>query len=893
MNIEQIEKGLLAKYEQSRIVFWQDSEAEFTEVLPELKLPDVTLLNLDTASHFSVKYQLEQDQTSRFLLYATADEPTATRDWLFDIKLYAQHFYADSSSIILNELGMRLEFRQAVSRYKKFFANKQRFTRLKKVLPTDANVEQLTLAMLAVVLKSETATFTQVMQQLLLCLAEGNSDEVLEELAKFELLPALAQQLEQEFGYRAAEPTVLNLTDLLSRLLATDFYHALAQAGVEPQSRLLQTYAELTLPDLALQTDEFKKRFAANSPKRATVLTFVGSWRESRVLSESYNQLAASVQDRLEIRQRLTELTSPADPSIRVRPDLLGLAETFEVIEQSIITMLAKQLPALDSTEVESLISRRLLGHWCYQSDNYQAMYKAIRAAKQFYDLQQRYSSGFYFENAKALYQCYETELFQFDSCYRVFSENAFFVSQNGSDILKLTGLVEDIENRYVHGFLHDLAIAWGKLIDQEKLLTHWQLSGVPNQHHFYQRQVKSVLENTMNKRVFVIISDALRFDVAHELMQQINDEKRFKAELKSQLGVVPSYTQLGMSALLPHQTLTVQLTNKVEYKADGLSTHGLENRQKVLANYKGIAVKATDVLNWTNQEGRDKVKDAEVVYIYHDDIDAIGDKAATEDQTFQACRDAIENLKNLIARIINRLNGSRVLITADHGFIFKTTEVSDTDKTALKALPASAVEAKKRYVIGSALPKDDYYWTGKLAATAGISDNAEAVEFMVPRGSNRFHFVGGARFIHGGVMPQEICVPILSVRELDTKAQSKFAKQPVNVVPLNSPIKIVANIDKVQLLQTEAVGEKFKARELMLWIEDPTGKVVSTREKMVFESSSDKMEDRQQGLQITLSGSGFNRATPYKLVLLDLDTNLKYNSFSVTIDLAFEDDFF
>jgi hypothetical protein len=232
--------------------------------------------------------------------------------------------------------------------------------------------------------------------------------------------------------------------------------------------------------------------------------------------------------------------------------------------------------------------------------------------------------------------------------------------------------------------------------------------------------------------------------------------------------------------------------------------------------------------------------------------------------------------------------------VTSDHGFLFKMTDVTDTDKTALKTKPAGAVDAKKRYVTGLNLPKDDFFWTGKMAITAnltaGIGDDAE---FMVPRGSNRFNFVGGAKFIHGGIMPQEVCVPVLHIRELDTKAQTKHAKQPVNIVPLNSPIKIVANIDRIQLLQTEAVAEKYKARELSIWIEDPNGKQVSAKEKVVFDSSSDKMEERKKSLQITLNGTGFNRATAYKLVMVDTDNNMKYNSFTVTIDLAFEDDFF
>ncbi|MEE4246083.1 MAG: BREX-1 system phosphatase PglZ type A, partial [Kangiellaceae bacterium] len=306
-----------------------------------------------------------------------------------------------------------------------------------------------------------------------------------------------------------------------------------------------------------------------------------------------------------------------------------------------------------------------------------------------------------------------------------------------------------------------------------------------------------------------------------------------------------------------------------------------------------GVAFKSDEVLNWTNQEGRDRVSDAQVVYIYHDEIDAIGDKKSTENQTFEAVRDAVDEIKQLVSRIINRLNGSRVLVTADHGFLFKMTDVTDSDKTALKSKPAGATEAKKRYVIGSNLPTDSYYWTGKIASTAGIDvESGDDAEFMIPRGSNRFNFVGGAKFIHGGIMPQEICVPILDIRELDTKAQSKYSKQKVNVVPLNSPIKIVSNIDRIEFLQTDPISDKYKARELVIWIEDPDGNVVSAQEKVLFEANSDNLEERKHKVQIKLEGSGFDRTISYKLVMEDCDSKVK-TTHSVIIDLAFEDDFF
>ncbi|WP_159182247.1 PglZ domain-containing protein, partial [Escherichia coli] len=179
----------------------------------------------------------------------------------------------------------------------------------------------------------------------------------------------------------------------------------------------------------------------------------------------------------------------------------------------------------------------------------------------------------------------------------------------------------------------------------------------------------------------------------------------------------------------------------------------GLDNRNAILQKVGGMAVSSKELMSWSNQEGRDKVRDVEVVYIYHDTIDAIGDKAATEEKTFEACRSAIEELKDLVGRVINRLNGSRVVITADHGFLFQQKALVAADKTSLKTKPAGAIEAKKRYIVGNNLPSDEACWKGSINDTAhGSSDT----EFLLPKAAQRFHFVGGAKFVHGGAMLQE-----------------------------------------------------------------------------------------------------------------------------------------
>ena len=912
MNLEQIKQGILAKFDKCRLVFWQDEDVEFKEQLPsindELNSNDVELIELDACSHFEIKQRIELKETSsKFLLYSNKPQNEPARDWLYDIRLYAEQFYADSSSMILNELGMRMEFRQDISRYKKFFGNRQRYSKLKKLLPEGADKQTLELAMIAALAKVESVSFNSILHQFIALYSESlnKADELMDEISKYDLSIVFWQHAIKEFGYIELglwldEETEPSISGLITKLLITDCYHGLQTSGVV----LSDTQFALSLSAHALPmtiegdiTDKLPKSINSlignTAVKRATVVSFVAAWRESRTLSQSYNEVANQVAQELELKAKLAEFKQPSN---------LLHVETFVEAEEALLKLLATDLPAFNSNDISDWVSIRLRSHWCshhYAPHNqkYAAIHKALKAAKQFYELKEKYIDGFDMQGTKkldtasSLYKAYEEEIYQFDTSYRLFSENSLKASQNGSDILKLTGLVDDIESLYVDWYLHDLAIAWGKLVDKESLLTNWKLPFVNNQYDFYNREVRAVLQQPSVKRVFVIISDAFRYECAKEIHDSINNRNRYKSELKSQLGVVPSYTQLGMASLLPHKELTAYLNKNVEYKLDGVSAHGTDNRHKVLQKHGGIACTYDEVMKWTNQQYRDLAQDSSAIYIYHNKIDAIGDDGGTENEAFLAARDAIEEIDKLIIRIFDKLKGGRVILTADHGFLFNQSDVTESDRTSLKAKPAGTKLSKKRYLIGENLPTGNDYWLGKMSDTGNVSPDSDA-EFIVPRGSNRFHFVGGAKFIHGGIMPQEVCVPVMHLRAIHSTVKQKQIKQKVSVVPLDSPIKVVANIDRIQFLQTDPIGDNFKARELDIWIEDPDGKVVSSRQTELFDSSSDKMDERKRKVQIKLEGSGFDRTISYKLIMQDAESKSK-TAHTVMIDLAFEDDFF
>ena len=86
------------------------------------------------------------------------------------------------------------------------------------------------------------------------------------------------------------------------------------------------------------------------------------------------------------------------------------------------------------------------------------------------------------------------------------------------------------------------------------------------------------------DKKVCVIISDALRYEIGDELVSKIRQEDRFEASLDATLSMLPSYTQLGMAALLPNETLAiVGEGGNGTVQVDGHSSRGLENRGKIL----------------------------------------------------------------------------------------------------------------------------------------------------------------------------------------------------------------------------------------------------------------------------------------------------------------------
>lgn len=864
----QIEEALRKAFdeEKARIVFWNDPDREFGETLGELRLDDVTTLTLDDLAALEVKIRLErEDPEGRYLLYSTGEEPELDDDWLLDIRLYSRSFRADRASILLDELGLEQQrLRAHLARRRRFLDNKERVRKLKALVAADDGELDLDRKMLAVIARAEQADLFTIVRTIFHAMVEeGAVDleavlEVWQQVEKYELDTPFWELVGSTFGYREESPTLRNL---LIRLLVSDFLHYLRHD-----------------PPAGLQHLDLPRSGARNA------VVCLGQWRDSSSTAGSYNALSREVGGLLHVEDLLQGL--PAEAVL----DVMTFAEVETTVVASLLTRVSSTLGEIDAAAVRRIASHREAGHWVAsgsvpegQRRAREAVYEAVAAAAEYFALASDYRQGFDYPDGGAMYRAYENELFRFDQLHRHFCWHADAAAGQGWDLLK--PLRADLEAHYCNTYLAQLGLAWGAFVE-DGLLESWRLPEVPNQYRFYDRQARHRLNEADRRRVFVIVSDALRYEIAEELTSVLNRTYRLEAEIGSQLGVLPSYTALGMASLLPHERL--ELRSQGDVIVDGKPTSTFDQRNAILAAVDGLAVRAGQLLALKKEEGRELVGERRVVYIYHDEIDARGDKAATEGSTFDAAKKAVGELADLVRYVVNHLNGNHVLVTADHGFLFTETPPSETDKSQLSEKPAGTVKAKKRYLLGHDLPSHPAAWRGSTATTAGAEGG---MEFWVPKGANRFHFTGGARYVHGGAMLQEIVVPVITVKHVkDKKAREKTKTRYVPVQVLGQQHKITAPRHRFQLIQMEPVSDR--ARPITLKVAVYEGdEAVTTIETVTFETTSDSLEERQKWVLLTLEDRRFDKNTPYHLVMRDSDTGIEVGRVAVTIDRAIIDD--
>lgn len=136
--------------------------------------------------------------------------------------------------------------------------------------------------------------------------------------------------------------------------------------------------------------------------------------------------------------------------------------------------------------------------------------------------------------------------------------------------------------------------------------------------------------------------------------------------------------------------------------------------------------------------------------------------------------------------------------------------------------------------------------------------------------------------------MPQEIVIPVITVRESESASHKTRA---VEFSLLGSSNKVVTNKQRFEFIQTEPVSERVLPRTVLISLRD--GEVLISDEITVtFDSTSNLMDERKRSVMLTVKSGNYDKTRDYFLIARDAQTQVEALRIPVKVDLAFTNDF-
>jgi uncharacterized protein (TIGR02687 family) len=850
MNMGQIESALqdtfkepLKDGEHRKIVFWVDKDNEFTEEIEQIQIDEVKVHTLTNRNQFYTKHLLEEeDPTSSYLIYTNL-ELGVEDNWLADTVLYSKTFYADRISLILSELQIDPSLRAVIKKYERFFNNKERFKKFQAFGMNSYSEEIIELAIMSVLCNLKTPDFEALLKTVLMDTLNDTDNKYLALMEKFFHIDTFWKYVSNHYGYEREGKT---LKTLFIHLTVTAFSHSVNEVHLTA----------------------IKEFIAVRNKTNA--LVFIDHWMHHKTNYTIFDEYSEMVEQEVQLASIMQSIPM----------EEFKQADIFPYIDRAIIIHIANSLMEKleDYNEYTKLIKLRRAKHYYEQ---YSSVYDALYYTVKMHEFYKEYIQGLPQGHAIDQYEAYVKEYHVMDTYYRKFY--VAFDEESNHELLKK--LKELVEHLYTNWFMGELSSHWSQAVKTE-MSKEWSLPGVRNQQSFYSSFVAPHIRK--GERAFVIISDAMRYEVGLELAERLNSETMGICDMQTLLSVVPSVTKLGMASLLPHRSLDFDGNGRV--LVDGKDSSGLENRKKIIESYveDSIAIHFQDVLAMNKAGRREMFKGKKMFYFYHDTIDAMGDKASTEMYTFNAVETALNQLYDLVKIIRDDLSGTNVYITADHGFLYQRDALPESDKIEREQM--NTIEVKRRYM----LSKEQREVSGQLAIDlSSIVANEQQLTAYVPNGTIRNRMQGsGVNFVHGGASLQEIVVPLLSFKIKRAGQKGSQAIQKVDIRLTNTARKITNSIFNLEFFQTEKVEEKMVSRTVVIYMADEEGKVLSNEERIIGDRTFDNPAERTFKLQFVLKSMSYDRSKTYYLLVKDTETGVVTEKVPFTINLGIVSDF-
>ncbi|MGN8751205.1 BREX-1 system phosphatase PglZ type A [Collinsella sp. HCP3S3_D1] len=779
IDVHEIEDRIKGQFSLGHAtLFWEDESGEYAETVASLDLDGGAILDATGAELACKRTILRERPAHNLVVYRSGAKPRFQDDFLYDIKLAATPFTCKMEGIWASECGVPMALADALAEHGRFFNSKERRKALAASVLSKSDDRSLRLAMLSACVGSRAEiprdAVRDVVKKLLAELGRGQ-DRTLRVIYECGLVTTLWSEIFEVVGYAAPTGEDPTLEDLALKMLKARC------ADLICDSASLKADAARILADLAA----------------------------SSRTSDSYDSLAREYSD---------AVVSSVGTDKRSM-ESIGTNDALAVFDDWIITdMLGRALDGtLHAADAQNELNVRLHTHWF---EGYAPQYEALVAAAATLEGIEAYKT----ECTAAI-----TEREIFDaycaSWYRIDEEYRCFVNamRNATAQFRRRAneLVSKVDDAYGK-FLVDLTDRWQLHLMDSGV---YPPSTIPSQSGFFYEKVEKELPTAeKGKRLGVIVSDAMRYEVGAELSTRIaggdlsSGRVLVSASCEGMACMLPSYTQLGMAALLPEGTMEVDLATANVLK-DGDATDGLVNRQKVVeaAIPGAMLIQASKVL----EEGLPDVEGAPLVMVYHNAIDKRGDSRDTEGEVFAACEDAITQVMKIAGELL-RAGCGKVLVTADHGFLYQDGQVEEYNFAAADGL-TDLVHASghnlshgRRYAMGLTLPKSDVLIE---YSSAQLSLGGEG-RFAFPRGITRLRLRGsGARYVHGGVSPQENVVPVVTINRVDARQTAECTG--VQGFLCGRPA-ITGSTVTLDVYQTEPCSEKVNSLTVRVGLYDP-----------------------------------------------------------------------
>jgi hypothetical protein len=443
--------------------------------------------------------------------------------------------------------------------------------------------------------------------------------------------------------------------------------------------------------------------------------------------------------------------------------------------------------------------------------------------------------SSYILDKPEDYLDAYSKELYFIDSLYRK--------AIRAYKIIDFSELPSNIALDDLHLTLNNRYEAHTDKLNREwlKCLNHFDFDyakiPVAKQFDFFEKEIEP-----LNQKVVVFISDALRYEVAQELLSELHGDVKNTAKIKYMIASIPSKTNIGMAQLLPSRDLVY---NNGEITNSGISTEGIPNRSSILQRFKSdsLAVQFSEITGNSQEKNREIFKNS-VVYVYHDIIDSTGDKRASERRTF---------------------NVSKVIITADHGFLYNDREIEDKDLETIS--DPNPMTSHNRYYITSSESHQALGYSIPLSKTTAFNDD---VFVTMPHSVNRYRKQGvGHQFVHGGGSIQELVVPVIESSRKREEVVTKVKPTLIN----KGDLKVVSNVLRLSLLQETKVSRMEK--EITISTALYTNNIVVSNEIIsTLNSTSDTPSERNLRIELTLA-SDIPKNAFLKLKVFDVEDRL------------------